>query len=127
MSVSINAGLVSETDKQVVHVRVGQRLASTFPTELEKDMIGCHGVIVRIGNIVQKKIDEFIRNANRTLCRRGLERDPINDLTVVADLDRSSCDIDILQPEVEYLPDAKSALVQESEKQSLPRIVAGCE
>jgi len=94
---------VPETDKQVVHVRVGERLASTFPTELEKDMIGSHGVIVRIGNVVEKKIDEFIRNGNGALCRRSFERDPINYFTVVADLDRSSCDIDILQPEIEYL------------------------
>jgi hypothetical protein len=119
---------VPKTDKQVVHVRVGERLASTFPTELEKKMIGRHGFVVRIGNVVEHEIDEFFGNENGALRRRSFERDAIGDLTVVTDLDRSPWDIDILQPKIEDLVVSSDDLLPLSELRSseLTLIIYGC-
>ena len=56
MGRSINAGLVPEADKQVVHICVGKRLADTGTTELEKDVIGGNCFCVRLSNIVKNEI-----------------------------------------------------------------------
>src|SRR5437763_1371863 len=99
MSRGNNASLVPETNKQVVDVRIGKRSTSTGTTELEKEVIGRHRLRMCIGDIVENEVNQLIRDRDGTLRRRSLERSSIGELTVVANLDHSSCKIDILQPE----------------------------
>src|SRR2546430_10673507 len=125
MSRGHNASLVPETNKQVVHVRIGERLASTRTTELEKEMIGGYCFSVRVGDIVENEVDQLIGDTDGALRRRSFERTSMSDLIVVANPHCSSSNIDILQPEIEGLPDAKPTFVQEPQKQSIPLIMAG--